>query len=482
MKSKGYRKVEIIDNKPLENQSSIFNYINEKKNYIILVIVLLILIAIYFSFFSFFTHENENENENEIKQKNLKETKDINTDTTSDTSNEVFEMKDLNKKSKILTEKIQQYEKTLRKITIEEIEAFRTINTNGILYDWNKYTRPENPDITVVTTLRNQAHCIQKAIRSVQNQSLKNLEMIIIDDCSLDNSTAVVEKYSKDDGRIILIKHDMNEGIMVTRTEAIRMARGKYITILDADDTFIHKDILEYSLHVANLANLDIVEFYSALFKANKLQGYYHFHGNIPIIYQPELKTKFIVFNEEENLRPIKCRTVWSKLIRNEVLQKTLDNIPDKYLNDYLLGFEDTMVTFSLYEVAKSFYNLRQVGHFYSLDEKSRKFPASNNKTCHRKGQLVTGIDHIKFLQYLSEKLGNNEFDHKILYHEIKSINNFTYSNFKRTITHHFDWAYKIFDGLIESKYLTEKQKKHLQTIKSEIMENEKNLTAKKKI
>ena len=90
----------------------------------------------------------------------------------------------------------------------------------------------------------------------------------------------------------------MNEGVMITRNEAIRMAKGKYISVLDSDDTFLHKNILNYSLYVANMANLDIVEFYTSLYTFGTFKGYYHFHGFYPIIYQPELKNKFIKFSE----------------------------------------------------------------------------------------------------------------------------------------------------------------------------------------
>ena len=68
----------------------------------------------------------------------------------------------------------------------------------------------------------NQAHCIHKEIRSIQNQSLKNIEIIIIDDCSQDNGTDVIKEFQKNDPRIILISHDMNEGEMKSRTDGIR--------------------------------------------------------------------------------------------------------------------------------------------------------------------------------------------------------------------------------------------------------------------
>ena len=444
MNNKGFKKIKIEDNdKQTENQNIIYNYLLDKNiNKITTIFIIIIIFLISF----FYLKSLYNKNNQDIYQKYT-----------------------------LLTEEIQKYEKTLRDITPKEIEEFRTINSLGILFDRIKYKKSENPDITIVTTMYNQAHCITKAIRSIQNQSLKNIEIIIIDDCSLDNSTETVEELMKEDDRIKLIRHnDTNEGIMITRNEGIRMAKGKYITILDADDTLIHKDILKYSLYVANLADLDIVEFWTAYYEQKKFIGYFHFHGYHPIIIQPELKTKFIEFSDEEYKRAIQCRTVWGKIIRNEIFQKTLDNIPEKYLYDYILGFEDTMITVSLYQIAQSYYCLKQPGYYYTFDEKRNQFPLTKNKQCKRKENADASLDHVKFMQFLVDKLDDDKVGKQILYHEIKAINNFTYSNFKRTITHHFDWVYSIFDKLIDSKDITEKQRENLQKIKNEIKENEK--------
>ena len=453
---KGYKRVQIEDS----NAKTVNENINPLLNLTLIILCLIIL----FSFIVFYLISHKKEN---------KKSKEFSTNINND---QIVQFKNLKEKSKILTEKIQNYEKTLRKIRPEEIDEFRRINSLGILFDRTKYKRTDTPDISIITTMRNQAHCIYKAIRSVQNQSLKNIEMIIIDDCSLDNSTEVVEKFMKEDDRIILLKHNnINEGIMITRNEGIRIAKGKYISILDADDTFIHKDILNYSLNVANMADLDVVEFYTAYFSQNKFKGYYHYHGKYPIIYQPELRTKFYEFKDEGKARSIKCRTVWGKIVKNEVFQKTLDNIPEKYLYDYILGFEDTMITVSLYQVAQSYYTLRQPGYYYTLDEKKNRFPVKNNKKCKEKEGIIKGIDHIKFLQFLIDKLDDNNLKKQIIYHEIKAINNYTYSNFKSTIKNHFNWTYSIFDYLLNSEDLNEMQKENLQKIKDEIKENENN-------
>jgi len=101
------------------------------------------------------------------------------------------------------------------------------------------------PDVSIIMTMYNQAHCIHKGIRSVQNQSIKNIEIIIVDDCSQDNGTDIIKEFQKKDKRIILIFYDMNEGEIKSRTDGIRKAKGKYITIIDGDDALIHKNILK---------------------------------------------------------------------------------------------------------------------------------------------------------------------------------------------------------------------------------------------
>ena len=108
--------------------------------------------------------------------------------------------------------KIKEFEKSYSKSFIDnffyenniyEISKFREINIKDMLIDHNIYQKNDSPDVSVIITVFNQANCFYKALRSVQNQSLKNIEIIIIDDCSLDNTTEVIEKYMIEDKRII---------------------------------------------------------------------------------------------------------------------------------------------------------------------------------------------------------------------------------------------------------------------------------------
>ena len=151
--------------------------------------------------------------------------------------------------------------------SITEMKKFRELNYKNSLLDCNYFEKTERPDISVIITAYNQAHCFHGALRSVQSQSLKNIEIIIIDDCSLDNTTEVIETYMKEDNRIIYVKHESNDGKIKSRSDGVRIAKGKYITIIDGDDALSNENILNISFTIASLANLDVVEFAHAFFR-----------------------------------------------------------------------------------------------------------------------------------------------------------------------------------------------------------------------
>lgn len=93
-----------------------------------------------------------------------------------------------------------------------------------------------NPLFTVIVRTYNRAHLLPRAIRSVLNQSYQNFELIIIDDCSNDNTEQVVGSFS--DGRIIYHKNQSNLGFLV-RNIGFSLAQGKYYGYLDDDDELL---------------------------------------------------------------------------------------------------------------------------------------------------------------------------------------------------------------------------------------------------
>lgn len=93
--------------------------------------------------------------------------------------------------------------------------------------------------VSIITPTYNCGRFIAETIRSVQAQTYANWEMIIVDDCSTDNTKTVVEQFSKSDSRIRYYCLPTNSGAAVARNAALRRASGRWIAFLDSDDLWL---------------------------------------------------------------------------------------------------------------------------------------------------------------------------------------------------------------------------------------------------
>lgn len=100
--------------------------------------------------------------------------------------------------------------------------------------------------VSIITPTYNCGKFINETIKSVLNQTYKNWEMIIVDDCSTDNTEKIVLKF--DDERIKYHKLKINSGAAVARTTAMQLAKGSYMAFLDSDDIWT-EDKLEKQLN-----------------------------------------------------------------------------------------------------------------------------------------------------------------------------------------------------------------------------------------
>ena len=103
------------------------------------------------------------------------------------------------------------------------------------------------PLVSVIICTFNRASLVPQAISSVQNQTYSNIEIIVIDDASADNTEEVVNAIP--DERIQYVRHEENKGPAAGRNTGIRAAKGEYIGFLDDDDQW-REDKLEKQLHV----------------------------------------------------------------------------------------------------------------------------------------------------------------------------------------------------------------------------------------
>lgn len=93
--------------------------------------------------------------------------------------------------------------------------------------------------VSIITPAYNSERYIAETIKSVQAQTYDNFEMLIIDDCSTDNTCKIVSEIAKNDKRIILVRLKKNSGAAKARNCALKLATGRFIAYLDADDIWL---------------------------------------------------------------------------------------------------------------------------------------------------------------------------------------------------------------------------------------------------
>lgn len=101
-----------------------------------------------------------------------------------------------------------------------------------------------NIAVSIIVPAYNAGKVVQNCVKSILSQTLKNIEVIAVDDGSSDNTREILHKLAEDDSRVIVIDKDENEGLSAARNSGIEIARGEYIGFVDADD-WVEEDAFE---------------------------------------------------------------------------------------------------------------------------------------------------------------------------------------------------------------------------------------------
>ena len=105
-------------------------------------------------------------------------------------------------------------------------------------------------DISIILPIYNSEAFLPLCLNSIISQTLKNIEIICIDDGSTDNSLEIINQYKKKDNRLIII-HQTNQGPGIARNIGINMSKGKFIAFIDSDDIYPNNFTLELMFNKA---------------------------------------------------------------------------------------------------------------------------------------------------------------------------------------------------------------------------------------
>lgn len=109
--------------------------------------------------------------------------------------------------------------------------------------------------ITVVVPNYNKGQFIKTCIDSVMNQTYKELEVIVVDDCSTDDSLIILKELQNTYLNLVVFAQKQNKGVSSARNKGVELAHGSYVTFLDSDDLYINPNKLENEYFIASKFN-----------------------------------------------------------------------------------------------------------------------------------------------------------------------------------------------------------------------------------
>ena len=207
--------------------------------------------------------------------------------------------------------------------------------------------------ITVIVPVYNVEHYLDKCLDSLVNQTYKNLEIIVINDGSTDNSGIICQEYAQKDNRIVYIEKE-NGGQSEARNMGLDRMTGSYVTFVDSDDwieldyvEILYKKITEYQADIA------VGNYYSF----NETEGMYYFHifGDS---YHEKVYDNVSIFEnlyESQEMKSFALISVWGKLYKADLVKHLRFDIgklgEDGYLNQkiYLLAEKTIYLNKGLY-------------------------------------------------------------------------------------------------------------------------------------
>ena len=274
-----------------------------------------------------------------------------------------------------------------------EIKKFNLINKNEMQFNLNyfknnekkvnytvygKFCVEENllesnknkdiiPIISIITPSFNKSNVIMKSIRSIQNQSFKNIEIIIVDDCSPDNSSIHYNYLLETDPRIRIFTHLKNMGVWRSRLDGFLYSRGKYIIYFDIGDLYSDPFVLEDAYNLIEKYKLDSVKMmFTLIYNYSDIENYsFPFRINLnytKIVYGSHniIKYNNEIFSSWGN--------IWTRLTRSSIITKGLSLLNSKILNFYKNLWEDLWWNRLIDEASYSFLIINRNAYLYYKD------------------------------------------------------------------------------------------------------------------
>lgn len=222
------------------------------------------------------------------------------------------------------------------------------------------------PKVSVIVPSYNMEEYIRVCLDSLCEQTLLDVEIIVVDDGSKDTTVSIVEELVRSDSRIVLKKLPANVGTFLARMEGMKAARGAYVCTVDADD-WVSPEFLYRLYETAERASADIVECGLRVVRSN---GRY---ACLPCVEQSPEKAAGANIVEQ-----VLQRKIWhiaaNKIFRRDLVNQSLPFLES--IRERIVIADDKLLTFPFFYFANSFVRIPDRLYFYRI----RLDSATNNR------------------------------------------------------------------------------------------------------
>lgn len=208
--------------------------------------------------------------------------------------------------------------------------------------------------ISIIIPVYNTEKFLEKCLNSVINQTLKEIEIIIVNDGSIDNSLEIIKNFQQIDDRIILL-NEQNGGSSIARNKGLEKSKAKYIYFIDSDDYLEEKTMFEEIYNKCEEDNLDMVIF-----------DYYNDFGNKKEYIKNIEVSDNILINKEEYIKDLINGkwgiSIWGKLIKKNIFTENNIKFPENIFmgEDLLTSLKLVFFSDKIGKINKAFYNYVQ--------------------------------------------------------------------------------------------------------------------------
>jgi len=330
-----------------------------------------------------------------------------------------------NKKNEYESELIKKRENiVLRKSLDEEYESmleFFYMTMNHTFFIKNQTFQKSNyPKISIIIATCNAESYINNTLFSIQNQDFTDVEIVIVDDMSEDNTVNIIKELMKIDPRIQLYINGENKGTIYTKTKGVLKSTGKYVMILDQDDMYTQKDVFSTLYNYMEEQNYDILGF-SAIF-TNKFPfdkpRYVHYYFEKPILHHPELSRQMYA-QYGKSVRKVGWY-IWNFIFKNDLFKRTINQIDEKILNTKMNKHEDIILFFLLTRNANNLKQIRRIfysqNHFKNLNKNKFSEKYINERRNNNDTNCLSNINLIEFLlKYTKDEIDDKRIASYVL-------------------------------------------------------------------